>query len=103
MDAFAKKKIGEKWEVVVGFAILCHDFGNPKPLIVKMDNSLPKHEPHGERPTVSFLSRLTNQKELIDQVVPLVKRHLAYRTFFNDQAGDSAVRRLARQVHRIDR
>ena len=106
MDAFAKKKIGEQWEdLVVGFAILCHDFGKPKTTKICEDGRIrsPKHEPHGERPTISFLSRLTSQKELINQVVPLVKRHLAPRTFFNDQAGDSAVRRLARQVHRIDR
>jgi tRNA nucleotidyltransferase (CCA-adding enzyme) len=46
---------------------------------------------------------MTNQKDLPEQVVPLVRRHLAPRTFYNDQASDTAIRRLARQVVRIDR
>jgi tRNA nucleotidyltransferase (CCA-adding enzyme) len=46
---------------------------------------------------------MTNQNDLIEQVVPLVRRHLAPRTFYNDQASDGAIRRLARQVIRIDR
>jgi tRNA nucleotidyltransferase (CCA-adding enzyme) len=106
MDAFAKKRIGDPWEdLIVGFATLCHDFGKPQTTVIETDGRIrsPKHESVGERPTQSFLERLTNQKEIIEQVIPLVKRHLAPRTFFIDKAGDSAIRRLARQVLRIDR
>jgi tRNA nucleotidyltransferase (CCA-adding enzyme) len=46
---------------------------------------------------------MTKQADLVDQVVSLVRRHLAPRVFHNDQAGDSAIRRLARDVTRIDR
>jgi tRNA nucleotidyltransferase (CCA-adding enzyme) len=90
---------------VVGFAILCHDLGKPLTTHHSEDGRIrsPKHEARGEEPTRTFLSRLTNQNNLIDQVVPLVRRHLAPRTFYNDQASDSAIRRLARQVVRIDR
>ena len=106
LDAFAKKRIGDDWEdLVVGFAILCHDLGKPLTTHHSEDGRIrsPKHEARGEEPTRTFLSRLTNQNNLIDQVVPLVRRHLAPRTFYNDQASDSAIRRLARQVIRIDR
>ena len=106
LDAFAKKRIGEEWEdLVVGLAVLCHDIGKPLTTKIGEDGRIrsPKHEPLGEEPTRNFLSRMTNQNELIDQVVPLVKRHLAPRTFYNDQASDGAIRRLARQVTRIDR
>ena len=65
--------------------------------------ALPLHEPKGEAPTRSFLSRLTNQVDLHEQVVPLVRRHLSPRTFYKDQASDGAIRRLARKVKRIDR
>jgi tRNA nucleotidyltransferase (CCA-adding enzyme) len=61
------------------------------------------HEPKGEEPTRSFLSRLTNQVDLHEQVVPLVRRHLTPRIFYKDQAGDGAIRRLASKVKRIDR
>ena len=61
------------------------------------------HEPEGEAPTRSFLSRLTNQVDLHEQVVPLVRRHLTPRIFYKDQASDGAIRRLAGKVKRIDR
>jgi tRNA nucleotidyltransferase (CCA-adding enzyme) len=106
LDSFAKKRIGEEWEdLVVGLAVLCHDIGKPLTTKIGEDGRIrsPKHEPLGEDPTRNFLSRMTNQNDLIEQVVPLVRRHLAPRTFYNDQASDGAIRRLARQVIRIDR
>ena len=101
-----KKRTGDNWEdLVVGLAVLCHDLG--KPSTTKIDDNgrirSPMHEPLGEEPTRSFLSRMSNQVDLHEQVVPLVKRHLTPRTFFKDQASDGAVRRLARKVGRIDR
>tara|TARA_B100001093_G_scaffold115295_1_gene107702 strand:- start:56 stop:1450 length:1395 start_codon:yes stop_codon:yes gene_type:complete len=106
MDAFARERTGEKWEdLVVGFAVLCHDFGKPATTYLAEDGRIrsPLHEPRGEEPTRSFLSRLTNQVDLHEEVVPLVRRHLTPRVFFKDQAGDGAIRRLARKVKRIDR
>ena len=106
MDAFAKKRTGDEWEdLVVGLAVLCHDLGKPSTTHRAEDGRLrsPKHEPEGDGPTRAFLARLTNQTDLIEQVVPLVRRHLAPRVFHNDKAGDGAIRRLARQVKRIDR
>ena len=106
LDAFAKERMGEAWEdLVVGFAVLCHDLGKPLTTKIGEDGRIrsPLHEPKGEAPTRSFLSRLTNQVDLHEQVVPLVRRHLSPRTFYKDQASDGAIRRLARKVKRIDR
>ena len=106
MDAFARERIGHDWEdLVVGFAVLCHDLGKPLTTIIGKDGRIrsPLHEPKGEAPTRSFLSRLTNQVDLHEQVVPLVRRHLTPRTFYKDQASDGAIRRLASKVKRIDR
>jgi tRNA nucleotidyltransferase (CCA-adding enzyme) len=106
MDAFARERIGNDWEdLVVGFAVLCHDLGKPLTTVLGQDGRIrsPLHEPKGEAPTRSFLSRLTNQVDLHEQVVPLVRRHLTPRTFYKDQASDGAIRRLASKVKRIDR
>jgi tRNA nucleotidyltransferase (CCA-adding enzyme) len=106
LDAFARERVGIEWEdLVVGLAVLCHDLGKPSTTKIGEGGRIrsPKHEPRGEEPTRSFLSRLTNQNDLIEQVVPLVRRHLSPRTFYNDQASDGAVRRLAGKVGRIDR
>ena len=106
MDAFARERIKNEWEdLVVGLSVLCHDLGKPITSYRSEDGRIrsPKHEPKGEDPTRSFLGRLTNQADLAEQVVPLVRRHLAPRTFYHDRASDGAIRRLARQVKRIDR
>ena len=106
LDAFARERTGDGWEdLVVGFGVLCHDLGKPLTTHVAEDGRIrsPMHEPKGEKPTRSFLSRLTNQVDLHEEVVPLVRRHLTPRIFYQDQAGDGAIRRLARKVKRIDR
>jgi len=106
LDAFARERIGDEWEdLVVGFAVLCHDLGKPMTTQTGKDGRIrsPLHEPKGEAPTRSFLSRLTNQIDLHEQVIPLVRRHLTPRTFYKDQASDGAIRRLASKVKRIDR
>ncbi len=106
MDAFAANRVGDDWEdLVVGFAVLCHDFGKPQTTATDEDGRIRslRHEPAGEAPTRAFLAHMTKQKDLFEEVVPLVRRHLAPRTFFEDQASDGAIRRLARQVIRIDR
>ena len=106
LDAFARERTGNAWEdLVVGFAVLCHDLGKPLTTRVAEDGRIrsPMHEPKGEKPTRTFLSRLTNQVTFHDEVVPLVRRHLTPRIFYQDQASDGAIRRLAKKVKRIDR
>ena len=106
MDAFAAERIDDEWEdLVVGFAILCHDLAKPETTVTDEDGRIrsPKHETLGETPTRAFIERMTTHKDLAEEVVPLVCRHLAPRTYFNADASDGAIRRLARHVIRIDR
>jgi tRNA nucleotidyltransferase (CCA-adding enzyme) len=105
MDAFAAERSDEEREdLVVGLAVLCHDFG--KPSTTELENgriTAKRHEPAGEARTRSFLGRMSNEQTLIDEVVVLVGAHLAPLQLFQARAGDAAVRRLARRVGRIDR
>jgi tRNA nucleotidyltransferase (CCA-adding enzyme) len=106
LDAFAARRTGDAWEdLVVGLAVLCHDFGKPATTTRGEDGRVRSlgHEAAGEAPTRAFLARLTQQKDLIESVVPLVLCHMRPRELMLSQAGDSAVRRLARKVGRIDR
>jgi tRNA nucleotidyltransferase (CCA-adding enzyme) len=104
LDWFAGERTGrQEDDLLVGLAILCHDFG--KPLTTRADNgriTSRGHEQEGEAPTRRFLERLTNQQDVIDDIVPLIQCHLRPRALYDAQASDSAVRRLARQVRRID-
>ena len=46
---------------------------------------------------------MTRERALIEQVVPLVQRHMAILDMWRSKAGDAAIRRLAAKVVRIDR
>ncbi len=105
LDWFAAERTGaEPDDLVVGLGILCHDFGKPATTREEYGHVTSRgHESEGAGPTRRFLERLTNQQDLIDEVVPLVGCHLRPRALHEAKASDSAVRRLAKQVHRIDR
>ena len=105
LDAFASERLGQDWEdLVVGLAVLCHDLGKPATTVAEAGKIRSKgHEAAGEAPTRSFLGRMTNQQDLVEQVIPLVLTHLRPRELYEARAGDSAVRRLALRVGRIDR
>jgi tRNA nucleotidyltransferase (CCA-adding enzyme) len=106
LDAFAARRTGDAWEdLVVGLAVLCHDLGKPATTTTGDDGHIRSHghEGEGEAPTRALLARLTNHKDLIENVVPLVLCHMRPRELMLSNAGDSAIRRLARKVGRIDR
>jgi tRNA nucleotidyltransferase (CCA-adding enzyme) len=105
LDWFAAERTGHHDDdLVVGLGILCHDFGKPATTINDFGRITSRgHEPEGEAPTRRFLERLTNQGDLINEVIPLVLCHLRPRALHDANATDSAVRRLARKVKRIDR
>ena len=105
LDAFAREKLNDSWEdLVVGFAVLCHDFGKPS-TTTRIDGRIrsPRHDVEGEQLAARFLDRMTAHRDFIDSVLPLVLAHLRPLDLFKSKAGDAAVRRLARSVGRIDR
>jgi tRNA nucleotidyltransferase (CCA-adding enzyme) len=105
LDWFAAERTGHHDDdLVVGLGILCHDFGKPATTTHDFGRIMSRgHEPEGEVPTRRFLERLTNQGDLINEVIPLVLCHLRPRALHDANASDSAVRRLARKAQRIDR
>ncbi len=105
LDEFAQERIGvQNEDVIVGFAVLCHDFGKPATTMVENDRIRSKgHDEAGVVPTLSFLSRLTASEEILKSVPPLVAAHMAPYSIYKAGAGDSAIRRLSVRVGRIDR
>ena len=105
MDAFAGERIGDALEdLVVGFGVLCHDLGKPSTTVSEGGRiRSPGHEPGGLEPTRRFLARLTDRRDLFEAVLPLVRHHLRPDELYRTEAGDAAVRRLARSAGRIDR
>ena len=112
LDAFAEERdqgsgIRDQGEdLVVGLAVLCHDFGKPACTsydpVKKRIRSL-GHDEEGVEPTLSFLRRLTNEERLLKEVPPLVRLHMRPFAMWRDKSSDGAIRRLATKVVRIDR
>ncbi|MDP0496875.1 MAG: polynucleotide adenylyltransferase [Verrucomicrobiota bacterium JB024] len=106
MDAFARQRSGDAWEdLVVGLAVLCHDMGKPATTFTDEDGRIrsPRHDVEGIVPAEKFLRRLTAHQQLIEDVLILVETHMRPAELHKGQASDTAVRRLARKVGRIDR
>lgn len=93
-------------DLVVGLAVLCHDFGKPACTsydpVRKRIRSL-GHDEAGVEPTLAFLRRLTNEERLLKEVPPLVRLHMRPYAMWKARASDGAIRRLAAKVVRIDR
>ena len=109
LDAFAadRAKCGSEYEnLVVGLAVLCHDFG--KPSCSRYDPKMKRiralgHDVAGIAPTLRFLKRLTNEERILKDVPPLVGNHMAPHSMWKGGAGAAAIRRLALKVGSIER
>ena len=100
MDVCAEQRTGD--DLIIGLAVLCHDMGKPDTTIVGDGITSKGHAQAGEKHARSFLSRMTNQQDLIDQVVSLVTSHMRVYDLFRTEVSDKAIRRLANDA-RIDR
>ena len=82
------------------YGILCHDFGKPfctKGINGKITSF--KHESLGIEPTISFLSKLTNEKKFIEIVCSLVKNHLTPFQLYLAESSLKAIKRLSLKVN----
>jgi len=95
-----KKVTNEYKKLYLFYAILCHDLG--KPFCTKEINgkiTSYKHESLGIKPTISLLSRLTNEKKFVDIVCSLVKNHLAPFQLYLAESSLKAIKRLSLKVN----
>ena len=106
LDTFARHRIGDQWEdLIVGLAVVCHDMGKPTTSYTDENGRIrsPRHDIEGVPFARAFLNRLTRQKKILEEVLPLVEQHMRPLALYRDGAGDSAIRRLAARVKRVDR
>ena len=105
LDEMAKilkeEKIEDEYrKLYLFYGILCHDFGKPfctKQIDGKITSH--KHENLGIEPTISFLSKLTNEKKFIEIVCSLVKNHLAPFQLYLADSSLKAIKRLSLKVN----
>ncbi len=104
LDAFARRRTDSADELLMGLAVLCHDFG--KPATSRWDEKVKRirsigHDEAGVKPTRAFLRRLTNEERILKLVPPLVQFHMAPFAYWKSKAGDAAIRRLAMKVKNL--
>lgn len=96
-----EEKIEDEYrKLYLFYAILCHDFG--KPFCTQEINgriTSHKHESLGIEPTISFLSKLTNEKKFTDIVCSLVKNHLTPFQLYLAESSLKAIKRLSLKVN----
>lgn len=102
LDAMSKM-LGsdEKENLVLMFAVLCHDFGKATTTVVDENGRIRSigHEKAGLEPTEKFIYRLSDERKLIDRVLPLVEHHLKPSQFYSAKSKDKAIRRLSTKVN----
>ena len=87
-----RDELNDKERLVLLFAALCHDLGKVKTTVFSEGEwRAPNHANEGELPTISLMDRLGAPKDVVDQVVPLVKEHMSH---LNDIT-DKSIRRLS--------
>jgi tRNA nucleotidyltransferase (CCA-adding enzyme) len=104
VDRAAEQRSGERCsDEVLMFSALCHDFGKPS-TTEEIDGRIRSraHDEAGVEPTLVFLERMRARHSLKDQVVALVRHHLAPAQFAEQKAGPRAYRKLARKLGAVD-
>jgi len=76
--------------------VLCHDLGRPATTqFINGRWKAPGHEEKGVEITRRLLQRITDEKQLITDVLSLVRYHPQPSRLYRDDANDTALRRLS--------
>ncbi len=101
VDVMSRLHSDDKEEnLYLSLAALCHDLGKSN-TTKKIDGRIRAigHENTGVPLTEYFLERLSDEKALVEKILPLVKHHLKPMQFYKQGAKAAAIRRLANQVN----
>ena len=95
------KEYSSSDRLILLFSALCHDLGKPATTIEDNSGKISAigHEIEGLDISVKFIEKLTNEKGLIEEVLPLVKNHLQPFIYYKNGAKNSTIRKLATRVN----
>jgi tRNA nucleotidyltransferase (CCA-adding enzyme) len=91
-----KEQFDDKKKLILLLSALCHDLGKAKTTKIEDDKITSYgHEDESVPLAISFISKLTDDKKLIERIIPLVKYHYAPYNLYKQKAKKSAIRRLS--------
>jgi tRNA nucleotidyltransferase (CCA-adding enzyme) len=84
--------------MILMYAALCHDLGKATTTVIHEDGRITSygHDQEGVKPTKTLLERLSVSQEIIDNVIPLVREHMAHVHI--DKVTPRIVKRIARRL-----
>jgi tRNA nucleotidyltransferase (CCA-adding enzyme) len=101
LDTMASMRSGQ-WrdDIVLMLTMLLHDIGKPDTTITLADGSLnaPKHAEVGVDSARIWLNKITEDKNLIERILPLIRYHGWPRKLYRSHASDSEILHLSTQV-----
>lgn len=101
LDTMASMRSGQ-WrdDIVLMLAMLLHDIAKPYTTIITADGSLnaPKHAEEGVEIARNWLYRITEDKDLIEHILPLIRYHGWPRKLYRAHANDSEILHLSTHV-----
>ena len=74
--AVIREWLPEDWRLAFMFGILLHDLGKPSTVDREDNFSCKGHDKAGKKIAENFMTRITNEKDLIDKVTSLVRNHM---------------------------
>jgi tRNA nucleotidyltransferase (CCA-adding enzyme) len=99
LDAAAGLRVGDRQEdLALMFGALCHDLGKPATTGEKEGRIVsPGHAEAGIDPATRFMTSISADRRLLEQVLEFVRYHLRPAEFHRvrDQIGNASIRRLA--------
>ncbi len=100
IDAMATLRTSnDKKDLILMLSALCHDLGKAD-VTEEVDGKIRSigHE-QVLKPTQTLISRLSEEKALLEEITPLIKEHLIPSQLYDQQSTDSAIRRLSTRVN----
>ena len=90
-----------KDKMIFMLAALLHDIGKPSTTETNEEGRIIsyKHAKVGSDIARDIMNRLTNEVDIIEKVVSLVRDHLFPTNYYHCKVGDSVIRRLAKRVN----
>lgn len=92
-----RNKLPEDWQLPFMYGMLCHDMGKP----VTTDPirlTAYKHEAEGVAKALNFMHRLTNNIELTEKVLSIVKNHMRPYQLATERVSPGAWKRLHNEL-----
>ena len=104
MNEFAKLRGDNDTDnLILGFSVLLHDIAKPETTaFIDGHWRALGHEDLARGPIGTFLRSLTDQETLVESVTRLACSHMTPTQLYKSEAKESAVRRLAVRVGRLD-